>query len=103
MRVLAATLAVLLLVAICSLAEAHLGISSLTAFSKMRETTPTACCVSYVSRPVPRRSIHSAYLTSNHCSKPAVVLVTRKGREICANPEARWVQEYLKQSELREY
>ncbi|NWU30870.1 CCL5 protein, partial [Dyaphorophyia castanea] len=102
MRVLAATLAVLLLVAICSLAEADLRVSRRAALSPIRETDPVTCCISYISRPLPRSVIRSAYITSNSCSKPAVVLVTRKGKQVCTNPEARWVQKYLKHLELLE-
>uniref|UniRef100_A0A8C3N8M1 Uncharacterized protein n=1 Tax=Geospiza parvula TaxID=87175 RepID=A0A8C3N8M1_GEOPR len=91
MRVLAAALAVLLLVAICSLAEAD------------PIKIPTPCCFSYISRPIPRSIISSAYKTSNFCPQPAVVLVTRKGRKVCADPSAHWVQEYLKDLELQEY
>ncbi|KAM4781856.1 C-C motif chemokine 5-like [Cyanocitta cristata] len=102
MRVPAVTLAVLLLVAICSLAEADLRISRRDAFSHMQETN-LICCYHYTSRPLPRSMIHSAYKTSYSCQKPAVVLVTRKGRKVCANPEARWVKEYLKHLEQPEY
>ncbi|NXA59025.1 CCL5 protein, partial [Mohoua ochrocephala] len=103
MRVLAATLAVLLLVAICSLAEADLRISRQAASSEMQEPNNIACCFNYISRPLPRRMIRSAYRTSNSCTTPAVILVTRKGKQVCANPEAPWVQKYLKHLELTEY
>ncbi|NWW25906.1 CCL5 protein, partial [Falcunculus frontatus] len=103
MRVLAPTLAVLLLVAICSLAEADLRISKRAAFSQMQETNHITCCFSYISHPLQRSTIRSAYMTDNSCPQPAVVLVTRKGRRVCANPEAHWVQKYLKDLELLEY
>ncbi|NWS07370.1 CL3L1 protein, partial [Motacilla alba] len=63
----------------------------------------TVCCFSYTSRPIRRSTIASAYVTSNRCSVPAVVLITRKGREICANPSAGWVQKFLKDLELQEH
>ncbi|NWU62000.1 CCL4 protein, partial [Pterocles burchelli] len=56
----------------------------------------TACCFTYVSRHLPRSIFSSAYTTSSSCSQPAVVLVTKNGREVCANPRAPWVQAYLK-------
>ncbi|KAL9852790.1 C-C motif chemokine 3-like [Geothlypis trichas] len=102
MRVLAAALAVLLLVAICSLAEADPRVSRSAALS-MKNEVPTFCCLSYISRPIPRSVISSAYMTSNICSQPAVVLVTRKGWKVCADPSARWVQKYLKDLELQEH
>ncbi|NXO81555.1 CCL5 protein, partial [Sitta europaea] len=103
MRVFAAPLAVLLLVAICSLAEADLSASRNAAPSKKNETKPIHCCFSYISRPIPRSRISSAYRTSSICSLQAVVLVTRKGMELCADPKAHWVQKYLDQLELLKY
>nr|AAK84433.1 chemokine ah221 [Gallus gallus] len=79
----AAALAALLLLALCSSAVAHL------------DGLPTTCCFSYVQRPVPRNLIASAYITSSKCRLPAVILVTKKGREICVNPEESWVQKRL--------
>ncbi|NXI08395.1 CCL4 protein, partial [Irena cyanogastra] len=102
MRVFAATLAVLLLVAICSLAEADLRVSRNAALSKKDETIPASCCFTYISHPIPSRMILSAYRTSDSCPMQAVVLVTTKGRELCANPKAPWVQKYLQNSELLE-
>ncbi|OWK59990.1 C-C motif chemokine 5 [Lonchura striata] len=93
MKVLAAALAVLLLVAICSLAEADRRVSRSPALSK--DEDKTMCCFSYISYPLPHSIIRSAYKTSNTCSMPAVVLITRKGKEICADPKALWVQKYL--------
>ncbi|NXF16325.1 CCL3 protein, partial [Rhodinocichla rosea] len=102
MRVLAAALAVLFLVAICSLAEADPSVSSSAALPKKNDAGTTVCCFSYLSRPIPRRMISSAYMTSNICPRPAVILVTRKGKVLCADPSAHWVQEYLKDLELQE-
>lgn len=82
----AASLAALLLLALCSSAVAQLLDS---------DGLPTTCCLSYVQRPVPRSLIASAYITSSKCRLPAVILVTKKGKEICANPEESWVQKRL--------
>uniref|UniRef100_A0A8C3KNA9 Chemokine interleukin-8-like domain-containing protein n=1 Tax=Calidris pygmaea TaxID=425635 RepID=A0A8C3KNA9_9CHAR len=64
MKVLAATLVALLLVATCSPSQAHLGES---------DGVPTACCFSYQKRPVPRALITSVYITSSSCSQPGVM------------------------------
>ncbi|NXN67161.1 CCL3 protein, partial [Himantopus himantopus] len=90
MKVLAAALATLLLMAICSPAEAHL------------DTIPTTCCFAYQHRPVPRRLITSAYTSSSRCTQPAVILVTKKGREICADPQEPWVKAHLKHFQMQE-
>ncbi|XP_009901640.1 C-C motif chemokine 4 homolog isoform X2 [Dryobates pubescens] len=57
---------------------------------------PTSCCFSYVARQLPRSFVVKYYDTSSQCPKPAVV----KGREVCANPEERWVQQYVNDLEL---
>ncbi|XP_066172898.1 C-C motif chemokine 4 homolog [Sylvia atricapilla] len=97
MRVPAATLAVLL-VAICSLAQADLRVSRSATLSKKE-----ICCFSTISRPILRSMIVSAYRINNSCPVEAVVFVTRNGREVCADPKARWVQKYLEHFELLEF
>ncbi|XP_032542005.1 C-C motif chemokine 4-like [Chiroxiphia lanceolata] len=102
MKALAAAMALLLLVAICSLAEADPGDSSIGTPSQPQDIIPTSCCFNYLSRPIPRRMITSAHRTSNTCPQPAVIVVTRNGRMLCADPETRWVQQYLKDLEIVE-
>uniref|UniRef100_A0A8C0GCN9 C-C motif chemokine n=1 Tax=Chelonoidis abingdonii TaxID=106734 RepID=A0A8C0GCN9_CHEAB len=58
--------------------------------------TPTSCCFSYVSKPIPRSHVVKYRHTSSKCSLPAVIFTTKKGREVCSDPNARWVQEYIK-------
>ncbi|KFZ63999.1 C-C motif chemokine 4 [Antrostomus carolinensis] len=91
MKVPVATLAALFLLAICTSAEAQFDDS---------DNIPTKCCFSYMRHPIPRSLITSAYTTSSLCSQPAVILVTRKGRQLCVEPQAPWVQEYLKHFQM---
>ncbi|KAM9218307.1 C-C motif chemokine 3-like [Leptosomus discolor] len=84
MKVLAAALVALLLVATCSPSEAHL------------DGVPTSCCFSYQQRPVPQGLIESIYITSSNCARPGVILVTKKKKELCADPQMPWVQARLK-------
>ncbi|NXO31688.1 CCL5 protein, partial [Cisticola juncidis] len=83
MKVLAATLVTLLLLATCSPSEGHL------------DGVPTNCCFSYQMKPIPQRLIRSVFVTSSSCSIPAVVLITKKERKVCADPQAPWVQKIL--------
>ncbi|XP_027747195.1 C-C motif chemokine 4-like [Empidonax traillii] len=101
MKVLAAAMAVLLLVAICSLAEADPEDSNIGTPFQQRDILPTSCCFNYMSRAIPRSLIVSAYWTSNTCPQPAVILVTRKGRMLCTDPRASWVQQLLKHLEVQ--
>ncbi|NXS46920.1 CCL3 protein, partial [Balaeniceps rex] len=91
MKVPAAAPAALLLVSICSSAEVH------------HDMIPTACCFSYMHRPIPRSLIISTYKTSGLCSLPAAIVVTKTGRNVCVDPQARWVQAHLKHSQTLEY
>uniref|UniRef100_A0A8C3CVL4 Chemokine interleukin-8-like domain-containing protein n=1 Tax=Cairina moschata TaxID=8855 RepID=A0A8C3CVL4_CAIMO len=68
-------------------------------FSAPTDGISTICCFSYQQRPIPRNLITSAYTTSRSCSQPGVILVTKKGREICVDPQAAWVKAHLKHFE----
>ncbi|XP_012504125.1 PREDICTED: C-C motif chemokine 3-like [Propithecus coquereli] len=57
--------------------------------------TPTACCFSYISRAIPLRFVDAYSETSSLCSRPAVVFLTKRGRQVCADPSEAWVQEYV--------
>uniref|UniRef100_A0A4W2BSX1 Chemokine interleukin-8-like domain-containing protein n=1 Tax=Bos indicus x Bos taurus TaxID=30522 RepID=A0A4W2BSX1_BOBOX len=60
---------------------------------------PAECCLTYVSRPVPRQRVSSYYETSSQCPKPGIIFITKKGHYICANPRDGWVQDYIKELE----
>ncbi|XP_062448222.1 C-C motif chemokine 4 homolog [Rhea pennata] len=62
--------------------------------------TPSSCCFTYISRQLPRSFVTDYYETNSLCSKSAVVFITRKGREVCADPESKWVQDYVRDLEL---
>ncbi|KAL2765375.1 C-C motif chemokine 3-like 1 precursor [Daubentonia madagascariensis] len=62
--------------------------------------TPTACCFSYTSRHIPRKFVVDYFETSSQCSKPGVIFLTRRDRQICADPSEAWVQEYITDLEL---
>ncbi|NXA09848.1 CCL4 protein, partial [Sapayoa aenigma] len=61
---------------------------------------PTSCCFSYISRQLPWNFVQDYYETNSQCSQPAVVFITKKGREVCANPDQEWVQKYITDLEL---
>ncbi|XP_010138858.1 PREDICTED: C-C motif chemokine 3-like [Buceros rhinoceros silvestris] len=95
MKIPSAMLAALLLVAMCQGAEAQLGDFDDAASSRKPDSVPIFCCFSYTLRTIARSSITSAYMTSRRCNMPGVILVTKKQRHVCADPRARWVQNYL--------
>ncbi|NXS70329.1 CCL4 protein, partial [Pandion haliaetus] len=61
---------------------------------------PTSCCFTYTSRQLPRSFVVEYYETNSQCPQPAVVFITKKGRQVCANPEQDWVQGYMNDLEL---
>uniref|UniRef100_A0A8C0BT67 Uncharacterized protein n=1 Tax=Buteo japonicus TaxID=224669 RepID=A0A8C0BT67_9AVES len=77
MKVPAATLAALLLMAICSPAEAHLSDSSVAASSKMTGLPSL----------LGRNWITSAYKTSSMCSQPGVIRWRRERQQLFSVPE----------------
>ncbi|XP_019401990.1 PREDICTED: C-C motif chemokine 4-like [Crocodylus porosus] len=90
MKVTVAALAVVLIAALCSQASS----------SPIGSDPPTACCFTYTARQIPRNFVKDYYYTNSMCSQPAIVFITRKGREICANIEEPWVQKYVSDLEL---
>uniref|UniRef100_A0A8C6A1E7 C-C motif chemokine 3-like n=1 Tax=Marmota marmota marmota TaxID=9994 RepID=A0A8C6A1E7_MARMA len=62
--------------------------------------SPTACCFSYVARESQRKFIEDYLETSSQCSQPGVIFLTKRGRQVCADPNENWVQEYVTDLEL---
>ncbi|NXR07550.1 CCL4 protein, partial [Semnornis frantzii] len=71
-----------------------------TSAAPLGSDPPTSCCFSYVSRQLQRSFVVEYYETSSNCPQPAVVFVTKKGRQVCSNPEEEWVQQYMSDLEL---
>nr|XP_011717083.1 C-C motif chemokine 3-like [Macaca nemestrina] len=90
MQVSTAALAVLLCtVVLCNQISATFGAD-----------TPTSCCFSYISRQIPQNFIADYFETSSQCSKPGVIFLTKRGRQVCADPSKDWVQKYVSDLEL---
>ncbi|KAM9525524.1 C-C motif chemokine 4-like [Guaruba guarouba] len=85
MKVSAAGFALLLIAASCS-----------RTFSGPVGSDVPICCFSYTAHKLPQRRILRYYSTSTSCMLPAVVFITKKGHQVCANPSHTWVQAYLK-------
>ncbi|XP_004747202.1 regakine-1-like [Mustela nigripes] len=62
----------------------------------VNKLTIIKCCFTYVSRKIPLQFVESYNRTSNQCSTPGVIFLTRKGRQVCADPNVAWVQEHMK-------
>ncbi|XP_043921032.1 C-C motif chemokine 4-like [Protopterus annectens] len=58
--------------------------------------SPTECCFMHTNKHLPRNLIADYKNTSRKCPLPAIILVTQKGNEVCADPEEKWVQTAMK-------
>ncbi|KAL4835322.1 hypothetical protein H8958_019241 [Nasalis larvatus] len=56
----------------------------------------TDCCISYISQSIPCSLMKSYFETSSECSKPGVIFLTKKGRQVCAKPSGPGVQNCMK-------
>ncbi|XP_026564357.1 C-C motif chemokine 8-like [Pseudonaja textilis] len=57
---------------------------------------PKRCCFDYVKKPIPQRNLRSFERTNARCSMQAVVFITHVNRQMCADPNAQWVQDRIK-------
>ncbi|NWW82200.1 CCL4 protein, partial [Climacteris rufus] len=68
-------------------------------FSGPAGPTLPICCFRHAQHELPRKFIQHHYITSTSCPQPAIVFITKKGRQVCANPNDTWVQRYLQSLE----
>ncbi|XP_074119621.1 C-C motif chemokine 4-like [Sminthopsis crassicaudata] len=83
-------------VSVAALSILIVAFSCLASSAPMSLNTPTSCCFSYVIQQIQRKIVTDYYETSSLCSQPAVVFLTKRGRQVCANPTDAWVQSYVK-------
>ncbi|XP_022365586.1 C-C motif chemokine 8-like isoform X2 [Enhydra lutris kenyoni] len=58
---------------------------------------PITCCFSMVKRKVPVQKLESyTRVTNSQCPQEAVIFKTKASREICADPQLKWVQDNMK-------
>ncbi|XP_046708558.1 C-C motif chemokine 18-like isoform X4 [Silurus meridionalis] len=71
-----------------------LGLSCLQSFT-MAEYAHGAglCCFEFHKSPVPAAIVATVEKTRFECPLPGVILTTKKGYQICADPEVDWVKE----------
>ncbi|XP_041125594.1 C-C motif chemokine 20-like [Polyodon spathula] len=74
---------------------AVLLVLALSSFSESQSTGP--CCLSYSQKQLPCRFIKD--YTDQHangvCNIEATVLLTARGRKVCADPKEQWVVEAI--------
>ncbi|NXD27351.1 CCL4 protein, partial [Spelaeornis formosus] len=82
------------------ISAAGLTLLLILAFSYQTSSGPAGlnipiCCFTYKQHKLPWKLIQRHYITSSSCPLPAIVFVTKEGRQVCANPKHTWVRSYL--------
>ncbi|XP_004442184.1 PREDICTED: C-C motif chemokine 26 [Ceratotherium simum simum] len=53
------------------------------------------CCFQYSHKILPWKYVRSYEFTRSSCSQQAVILTTKRGKKVCAQPKEKWVQRYI--------
>ncbi|KAF4088683.1 hypothetical protein AMELA_G00057460 [Ameiurus melas] len=78
-----------------------LGLSCLQSFTMASNANGASlCCFEFHKRPLPAANIVSYEETRSDCSVPGVILTTKKGYCICADPEEDWVKQIIANKNL---
>uniref|UniRef100_A0A3B3TQP9 Eotaxin-like n=1 Tax=Poecilia latipinna TaxID=48699 RepID=A0A3B3TQP9_9TELE len=78
-----------------SLTEEHLVIMKAVNIFLLYGINPDKCCFEFFKNPVKKNLISSYNYTDHRCAIRAVILKTRKGRDICVNPNQLWVKNLI--------
>ncbi|KAG7330644.1 hypothetical protein KOW79_006866 [Hemibagrus wyckioides] len=74
-----------------------LGLSCLQSFTMAQNANGAGlCCFEFHKNPFPAANVVSYEETRSDCTLPGVILTTKRGFRICADPEVDWVQQVIK-------
>ncbi|XP_068811926.1 C-C motif chemokine 17 [Struthio camelus] len=59
------------------------------------ENQVMSCCFAYLKAPIRIHHLRRFYETPGYCALPAVVFVTARGAEVCADPKRAWVNKAM--------
>ncbi|XP_057632051.1 eotaxin-like [Chionomys nivalis] len=58
---------------------------------------PASCCFVMTSKKIPKQLLKSyKKITNSRCTQKAIVFKTKLGKDICADPKQKWVQDATK-------
>ncbi|XP_054476413.1 chemokine (C-C motif) ligand 35, duplicate 1 [Anoplopoma fimbria] len=72
-----------------------LMLAAVTLTEGLRGAGPKRCCFRFNENEVPKDKVVGYIRTSQRCPKPAVLLKTVAGRQLCARPTDAWVKELI--------
>ncbi|XP_036623832.1 C-C motif chemokine 24 [Trichosurus vulpecula] len=74
-----------------------------TAYAAGASVVPSLCCTKYAQKAFPASMLLSYQVTNRSaCSMPGVVFITKKFKEVCADPARQWVKDRMKTLDARE-
>ncbi|XP_052418275.1 C-C motif chemokine 8-like [Carassius gibelio] len=53
---------------------------------------PDECCFTYYDRKIPIARTESYIVTRVECTKPGVIIITKRGSRLCVDPQLNWVK-----------
>ncbi|KAK2860011.1 hypothetical protein Q7C36_004177 [Tachysurus vachellii] len=81
----------------CTLLLLLLGLSCLRSFTVAQNANGAGlCCFEFHKSPFPAANVVSYIETRPDCTLPGVILTTKRGYRMCADPEVDWVQKVIK-------
>ncbi|NWQ93263.1 CCL5 protein, partial [Burhinus bistriatus] len=53
------------------------------------------CCFTYTLQRLSKKHVKDYFYTTSRSQQPAVVFITRKKHQVCADPDAAWVKAFV--------
>ncbi|XP_028664803.1 C-C motif chemokine 3-like isoform X1 [Erpetoichthys calabaricus] len=61
---------------------------------------PKECCFTFLTKPLPKRTIERFEVTSDQCPVAGVIFHTKKGHNVCAKLNEEWVKKRIEEFDI---
>ncbi|KAM5308995.1 C-C motif chemokine 8-like [Glossophaga mutica] len=73
------------------------ALSSLVLAQPDSVSSPVTCCYGVSSKKIPLRNLKNyTRVTNIQCPQEAVIFLSKRDKEVCADPKDKWVQDSIK-------